>query len=257
MIDPDVTGEITVDFSRGTLRQALAAVVEPGGFHIEETPAGIAVRRLKTVLYVIDYPQLTRSGSGSASITLGGANSGGNGNGFVWDDAGQSPNGPGLNGAGSDATQVSISQENQNTFWNGLEGELRAMLQDGDRLVLNKFSGVAQVTAIAARHEVIRQFLELVNRRITSQVEIEARLVEVSLRNEQTLGVDWDLAGASLGGGVSLDASTALPVNGVGGTLLGSNTFTANLGFRTRPRSSTRSSSRARSRRWPSLACGP
>jgi hypothetical protein len=49
--------------------------------------------------------------------------------------------------AGSDATQVSISQENQNTFWTGLEAELRAMLKDGDSLVLNKFSGVAQVTA--------------------------------------------------------------------------------------------------------------
>ena len=53
--------------------------------------------------------------------------------------------------AGADATQVSVSQENPNTFWTGLEAELRAMLKDGDALVLNRFSGVAQVTAARAR----------------------------------------------------------------------------------------------------------
>lgn len=106
------------------------------------------------------------------------------------------------------------------------------MLKDGDSLVLNKFSGVAQVTAPVQRHEVVRSFLELVNHRITQQVEIEARLVEVTLRDEQKLGVDWDLAGASLGGGVTVTANAPLQVTGVGGSLLGSNTFAANLGFK-------------------------
>jgi hypothetical protein len=59
------------------LRSALTALTEPGGYYFEETPDGIAVRFRRTVLYAIDYPQLTRSGSGSASITLGGVNNGG------------------------------------------------------------------------------------------------------------------------------------------------------------------------------------
>ncbi len=227
LIDSDVTGEVTVDLAEGTLRSALAALTAPGGYDFEETPAGIVVRHRKTVLYAIDYPQLTRSGSGSASITLGGA--GGNSNQPYGIGNQTSP--LGLNGAGADATQVSISQENQNTFWTGLEAELRAMLREGDSLVLNKFSGVTQVTAPVRRQEAIRNFIELVNRRITQQVEIEARIVEVTLRDEQKLGVDWDLAGASLGG-VSVAAGAPLQVAGVGGALLGTNTFTANLGLR-------------------------
>ncbi|HRI83297.1 MAG TPA: type II secretory protein PulD, partial [Opitutaceae bacterium] len=141
------------------------------------------------------------------------------------------PGGPApVPGGTSDATQVSISQENPNTFWNNLETELRAMLEDDDRLVLNRFSGVAQVTAPLARHEAVRAFLQLVNHRITRQVEIEARLVEVTLRDERKLGIDWELAAGAVGE-ATLSAGSPLEVPGVGGTMFAANSFAANLGF--------------------------
>ncbi len=229
--EPGLTTEITIDFPGGTLRSALAALVEPSGLFIDETAAGTVVRQRKTVLYAIDYPQLTRSGSGSASITLGGATGGGGGfgNGFNGIQTLSHPQNLANGNTVSDATQVSISQENQNTFWTTLETELRAMLKEGDSLVLNRFSGVAQITAPVKRHEAIRAYIELVNRRITQQVEIEARLVEVSLRDEQKLGVDWDLAATSVDG-VRVQAASPVDLTGVGGTLLGANTFTATLG---------------------------
>ncbi|MBS0661671.1 MAG: secretin N-terminal domain-containing protein [Verrucomicrobia bacterium] len=230
--DPELAAKVTVDLPPASLREALVAVTAPLGLYFEETGKVIAVHRLKTVLYPVDYPQLTRSGSGSASITLGGAN-GGNVNGNQALPAGTQVQNQGTNGSGtgSDATQVSIQQENQNTFWTTLEAELKAMLKDGDGLVLNRFSGVAQVTAPVSRHEAVRAFLELVNRRITQQVEIEARLVEVTLHDEQKLGIDWDLATTSLGRQIAGKAGTGVDVAGVGGTLLAGNTFTASLGI--------------------------
>ena len=227
--EPDITGEVTADFPGGTLRSALAALADPRGLFVDETASGIVVRQRKTVLYAIDYPQLTRSGSGSASITLGGATGGSGGNFNSTQNVAQPPNLANGNTV-SDATQVSISQENQNTFWTTLEAELRAMLQDGDSLVLNRFSGVAQVAAPVNRHESIRAFLELVNHRITQQVEIEARIVEVTLRDEQKLGVDWELAATTLDG-VHLQAHSPLDVAGVGGSVLSASTFAATLGF--------------------------
>ena len=225
-----IAGDVTADFAGGTLRVALTALVEPAGLFFEETPAGIVVRQRKTVLYAIDYPQLTRSGSGSASITLGGATGGSGGNFNGTQHIVQQQQNLANGNIASDATQVSISQENQNTFWTTFEAELRAMLKDGDSLVLNRFSGVAQIAAPVRRHESIRAFIELVNRRITQQVEIEARLVEVTLRDEQKLGVDWDLAATTLDG-VRLQARSPLDVAGVGGAVLGANSFAATLGF--------------------------
>ena len=224
-----ITGEVTVDFGGGTVRAALTALLEPAGLFFEATASGIVVRQRQTVLYAIDYPQLTRSGSGSASITLGGATGGSGGNSHGIQTGAPQQNL--ANGStASDATQVSISQENQNTFWTTLEAELRTMLKEGDSLVLNRFSGVAQIAAPVRRHESIRAFIELVNRRITQQVEIEARIVEVTLRDEQKLGVDWDLAASTLDG-VRVQARAPLDVAGVGGTLLGANSFAATLGF--------------------------
>lgn len=216
--EADLSGTVSAEIPAGTVRGALDALLAPNGYYYQEESAGIAVRRLKTVLYRIDYPQLTRSGSGSASITLGGANAG------IGTTSG-SPVG------GSDATQVSISQENQNTFWVGLERELQAMLKEGDSLVLNRFSGVASVTAPVGRQQQIAAFLELVNQRITQQVEIEARLVEVTLRDEQKLGIDWDLATGQIGNQLTLSGSAPLDLLGVGGTVLSTNTFSANLGI--------------------------
>ena len=223
-----ITGEVTIDFAGGTVRAALSALIEPAGLFFEATASGIVVRQRQTVLYAIDYPQLTRSGSGSASITLGGATGGSGGNSRGIQNGGSQNLASG--NAASDATQVSISQENQNTFWTTVEAELRTMLKEGDSLVLNRFSGVAQIAAPVKRHESIRAFIELVNRRITQQVEIEARIVEVTLRDEQKLGVDWDLAASTLDG-VRMQARAPLDVAGVGGALLGANSFAATLGF--------------------------
>lgn len=229
--EPELTAEVTVDFPGGTLRDALAVVVEPHGLFFDAASTGIAVRARKTVLYAIDYPQLTRSGSGSASITLGGATSAGSAGNPLGGTLPPAQLHALANGtAASDATQVSISQENQNTFWSNLESELRAMLKEGDALVLNRFSGVAQITAAARRHDTIRAFIELVNRRITQQVEIEARLVEVTLRDEQKLGVDWEVASTMLDG-VRVQARSPVEVAGVGGSVLGANSFAATLGF--------------------------
>lgn len=228
--EPDLTGKVTVELPAGTLRAALSGMTAPLGLYFEEQTGAIMVRRLKTVLYPIDYPQLTRSGSGSASITLGGAN-GGNGTGQTNSVPAQPSQLSGTNGLATDATQISVTQENQNTFWTTLEAELRTMLKDGDSLVVNRFSGLAQVTAPVTRHEVVRAFLALVNHRITQQVEIEARLVEVTLHDEQKLGVDWDLATASLGGATTITAGAPVNLPGVGGTLLSANTFSANLGW--------------------------
>lgn len=231
LAEPDLGGKITVELPAGSLRSALSCLTGPLGYYYEENAGTLMVRRLKTVLYPVDYPQLTRSGSGSASITLGGANSGNAGTGPVTAVTAQQSQLLGVNGLAADATQISISQENQNTFWTTLEAELRSMLKDGDGLVLNRFSGVAQVTAPVARHEVVRAFIELVNHRITQQVEIEARLVEITLHDEQKLGVDWDLATGALSGRTTIAAGAPVDVAGVGGTLLSANTFTANLGI--------------------------
>lgn len=224
IVEPDVAGDVSVELADTTLRHALAAMVEPAGFCFEESGGNVYVKRFQTILYPIDYPQLTRSGSGSASITLGGSTS----NQAIGTNAiGGMPLANGLNG-GSDATQISVSQENQNTFWANFENELRSMLKEGETLILNRFSGVAQITAPVRRQAIIGAFITLINQRITCQVEIEARMVEVTLRDESKLGVDWEQAAATLGG-LKFEGISSLDITGLGGGVLSPNTLVARL----------------------------
>lgn len=230
--DRDVVGDVSLDVGPTTLRMALNVLTEPNGYYYEETPTGLCVRKLETVLYPIDYPQLTRSGSGSASITLGGTSNGlPNGSVYPGSPVGgtgvTNPNTGTVNGT-SDATQISITQANENTFWSTLESQLRGMLKDGETLVLNRFSGVAQVTASKRRQAIIKAYIDLTNHRITQQVEIEARLVEVSLDDENKLGIDWQQAAAAASG-LNLGGNAALNLTNIGGDPLGAETFVANL----------------------------
>ena len=77
LVDAEVTGDVTVELEQTTVRAALEALTVPQGLYYEETPHYVVVRRFKTVLYTIDYPQLTRRGSGNSSVTLGGSNGAG------------------------------------------------------------------------------------------------------------------------------------------------------------------------------------
>jgi MSHA biogenesis protein MshL len=105
------------------------------------------------------------------------------------------------------------------------------MLKDGELLVLNRFSGIAQITTSLPRHAVLKAYIALVNDRITQQVEIEARLVEVTLRDERKLGVDWELAATSLGGVALKNLGAPTDVAGAGGNLFSAGSFTASLGL--------------------------
>jgi MSHA type pilus biogenesis protein MshL len=97
------------------------------------------------------------------------------------------------------------------------------------RLVIDRLSGTIQVTTSRARMKNVVEFLSRVEKGITRQVYIQAKVVEVSLNDDYSLGVDWGF----LHDNGSIE-STNLPINpagdisGAAGTLIGS--FTKSIG---------------------------
>ncbi len=117
----------------------------------------------------------------------------------------------------NDQTNISIQQQNQSTFWADIQSELSGLAQSGESVAVNKLAGVAVVTAPPARQDDFKAFIDIVNRRISRQVRISARVVEVELNAQHQLGVDWALAATKIGGlnlsGFSTNTSFA-SVNG-------------------------------------------
>lgn len=230
VVESDIEGEITIELNNTTLRGALFALTEPNNLYFEENSDFISVKKNKIVLYVIDYPQITRNGTGNSSVTLGSNFSGGSNRNLNTLNtlASQTEGG----NASSDNTTISISQENENSFWTNLKGELESMLEKGESLIVNRFSGIVQVTAPVRRHEEkIQPFIDLVNKRISQQVIIEAKILEVEISEENRLGIDWELAASSIGQGSFTDTAASLVPNAVGPFSFPPNTFTTTINY--------------------------
>ncbi|MBK9991140.1 MAG: secretin N-terminal domain-containing protein [Verrucomicrobia bacterium] len=243
--DPDIIGKTTFQVPRGTVRDVLNSICQPNGYYYEQSkqnPRYIYVKKNKSVLYTIEYPQLERTSTGNSSVTLSGGNggSGSGASGFGGYGGGgyggtHSPTGnggsSGNNSSMSDQTSIQISSTNEGDFWAGVNEEIKGMLRPGETYFINKFTGIVSVKAAPRRHEEdISPYINLLNDIINQEVFIDAQILEISFSDQNKLGVDWTQAATSIDNAVDVNfASTATNITTVGATQLGNNTFAASV----------------------------
>ena len=183
VVGNDVTGTITVDFHDLRFDQAMSALLDVHGYFWERKRDLIRVGDTQTRVFSIDYIRLVRSGSGSSQAQVSSgtdAAAGGGGGG-----AG------GAGGAGEVAGTMTIQQTDTVDFWTELEEQLQVMVSEQGRIVTNRLAGTVQVTDHHRRVEEVAKYIGQVNDAIYRQVDIEVRLVEVTLADDYSLGVDW------------------------------------------------------------------
>lgn len=252
VIEPEVQGTVTLEVHNATVRTVIEAICEPKGWAYEVSDRGfLLVRRFVTRIYPVDYLQMTQTGSSSASINLSESAGGGiagalgapNGNtvsavGVIGTlAAGTSSGQLGANGAISGgSSMLSVSQQNDTDFWGRLESDLRGMVGEGEALVVNRFAGLVQLKGSLRTHAVMESYLRRVLQRVGRQARISVKIVEVDLNDQSKAGIDWNVAGASLGrianSAVSISgASTATgSIAQVGSITLSPSTFTGTIG---------------------------
>jgi len=90
---------------------------------------------------------------------------------------------------------MQLETENQVNLWNEIEQNLSFMLEEGkSKYNINKQAGIIIVHATQAEHEQIAAFLNRLYLKVSSQVLIEARIIEVNLAKEHENGIDWNFA---------------------------------------------------------------
>ncbi len=243
VVDQDVDGQVTVDLKDLPLEKVLEAVLEPLGLAWTWQDGLLRVSRLETRTFNVDYLRLVRSGNGNSSSSVSLSSGGGGG------------------GGSTGNSSSSVAQNDTINFWTELEEQLDAILERSDddytgterpmettvqtdrdtnitttltqpvkesagRLVIDRLSGTIQVTTSRARMKNVEEFLTRIKAGINRQVYIEAKVVEVQLNDERSLGIDWtELDFGSLKLGTDLIISNpaggfgALPPT-VGGTYI-------------------------------------
>lgn len=164
--DPDITGSITVDFENLPFGKAMEAILDVNGYYWEWDRGLVRVRKLRTKTFIIDYVRLIRGGSSTSQAQI-------------------------TSGESAETGRIAVNQEDRITFWEDIEKQIASMLSSDGKLVVNRMSGALQVTDTSQRIELISRFIEKLNSTIHRQVEIEAKIFEVTLNDESSLGVDW------------------------------------------------------------------
>ena len=172
---PEITGTVTVDFHHLPLERAMSALLEAHGYYWEHHQDLIQVKRFKTKTLNVDYIRLVRSGTGKNRAQLSSGSSGGTGG-----------------GASQDTGQITVNQEDEIKFWEELEKQIKTLMSEEGRLVVNRLSGTIQITDRYQRVDEIDHFLKSVHQALYRQVEIEVRIYEVALDDQFSLGIDWN-----------------------------------------------------------------
>lgn len=89
----------------------------------------------------------------------------------------------------------SVTVKSKNDFWQELEGGIKLILIDDEKqhYSINKQSGVVTACCNSKKHNQIREYLDKIKKSTTTQVLIEAKIIEVHLKNEYRRGIDWNL----------------------------------------------------------------
>lgn len=97
---------------------------------------------------------------------------------------------------GENGSNTSVTMNSENDFWKELEANLQMLLTTNDEqhkpsFTMHKQAGIISVLGTAAQHHCVRSYLEALKKSVSSQILIEAKVIEVALRDEFKSGIDW------------------------------------------------------------------
>jgi MSHA type pilus biogenesis protein MshL len=227
--DNDVSGTVTLDVRELPLSVMMRALLDASDCSWQQEGGLIRVHSTETRMFNIDYLRLSRKGLGQNSATLGSGNSssggaggqaGGGGGGVGGGAGGQGGGGSTIS---TGTSSIRVTADNPVDFWQEILEELGFMLTASGKssLSINKTAGIIQVTDRPSALKRVEAYLSGVRTNIHRQVDIEARLYDVTLNNQFQFGIDWVHVAEAYGGTLGFGGAT-LPVANGGAQLLDS-----------------------------------
>ena len=215
MPDNDVAGTVTLDVRDLPLQEMMRAFLEANDLSWSEERGLIRVRTVQSRNFVVDYLRLIRNGTGSSAITLsssgiqtgggsgggGSTGDGGSGGGVGGGGGGGAGGGGGIGGQTS--SQMNLKLENDVKFWEELEVQIGKLITERGRpaLAINKTAGLIQVTDRPSALKRVEDYLNQLTGAVSRQVDIEAKLYDVTLSDQFQFGINWTKI-AVVGGGL-------------------------------------------------------
>jgi MSHA biogenesis protein MshL len=242
LLNPNVRGNISLNLKDVTVFDALEAIREMYGYdyRIDSNRIYIQPLTLQTRIFQVSYLTGQRDGESSLRVTSGSVSDASTG---------------GTSGTATTSTTTSASQQrsaesskvtmsSKSDFWGELQRSLSAIVGNdkGRSVVISPMSGVIVVRAMPDELRNVSAYLRASQISVDRQVILEAKIVDVQLKNSFQSGVNWAAfrnnpnsftSGGVLSPGASLAPSGSL-TNGLvtataGASLAAANAATGSL----------------------------
>ena len=207
--DPDVEGTFVGELKNVTLRQALDLVLRPRDLDYSVQGSFIRVfkRRMETRIFAVDYVPTRRVARRELT-----ANATGPGGDLALvppegSAASRAAAGPPVDGSW---TQIAASEDGD--LFQELAVGVQMLLSEEGKFNLDRKAALLQVTDLPDRLEKVGFYLDAVQTRVQRQVQIQALVIEVGLRDEFASGIDWPALLRDMGASTEAEAA---PIGGL------------------------------------------
>ncbi len=189
MMHPDVSGTLSVTLRGVTVTEALEAIRDVYGFDFKIDGRRITVYAptLQTRIFTVNYPHSQRVGSSELRVSPGAA----------LQSAGSSTAGSSANAAAASGNPSGegsrVSTSSKTDFWAELATAVQGLVagSKGSSVVVSPQAGIMAVRAMPDELRQVDTFLKAAQIAIERQVMLEAKIVEVELRDGYQSGIDW------------------------------------------------------------------
>lgn len=226
LMHPDVAGTLSVTLRGVTVAEALEAIRDVYGydFKMEGRRITIYAPTLQTRIFTVNYPHSQRVGNselrvapGAALQTAGGGSSGASGSSSAASGT-----------QGSEGSRVTTTSKTD--FWAELAAAAQGLVGTGQgrSVVISPQAGIMAVRAMPEELRQVDKFLKAAQIAIERQVMLEAKIVEVELRDGYQSGIDWSglkNSGNSTGAMGVIGGNTNSPINSATSTITSTNTL--------------------------------
>jgi len=223
VIDPQLSGKVTVDLKRVTLKEALDTVLSPLGWTYRTDGRFIKVLRpqVETRFFTLNYIATKRSGKrevyATTSTTQGQQTSTSTTISGISGVSGLPDQQTTYNPvAGTRTGYTGVVSEDDVDLWKEIQKGLEALIfgfveekgkegassekekvtwtrvdEKGKKLAINKSTGVIMVTDYPVNLNKVASYIETVEASSQRQVSIEAKIMEVTLSDSHQEGINW------------------------------------------------------------------
>lgn len=203
LMHPDVTGAISVTLRGVTVKEALESIRDVYGydFRIEGRRITVYAPTLQTRIFTLNYPHAQRVGRSEVRVSSGSApfNPGTAGVASASAPAATAASAAATGGQQRQGESSRVSTNSSSDFWSELSEAVRGLVGRGEgrNVVISPQAGIMAVRAMPDELRQVERFLKATQVAVERQVMLEAKIVEVELREGQQSGINWGAFGTS------------------------------------------------------------